>query len=1001
MRLLHFNDHGKLGSTIFTGQAVPPYAILSHRWGDSEVLFEDLDNDVIYLKKEGYRKIEFCAKQADKDHLEYFWIDTCCIDKWNLQELSDSINSMYEWYRNATECYVFLPDVSVPTEAEVDNQSTWEASFRASKWFTRGWTLQELIAPVSVNFFSSNGFRIGDKRLLEQLISEITSIPVEALNDNSLDNYTTSDRIMWARDRDTTEEEDAAYCLLGILGISMHTSYGEGKDKAMARLHFEVQANNRSPFVVPFSRNDRFVGRESQLAELEQRLFGDIQTKRLGVLGPPGAGKTQLVLELAHRTIQKHPDCSVFWIDADDMDSCQRSYTRIAQKLDIPGWGSEGSDAMRLVKHHLDKESTGQWIIIYDSTGDLFLDSTEPSSQQKIHLVDELPQSKVGSVVFTITDSYAAEVLALHTTIELKEMTPAEAKTLLTYSLNTPILDSEQSEIMLLLEELSYVPLAIVQAAACLNNAHTFTLRIYRLHAVDHREEAADLVSTSCEDIPQHSRAAIAIITTFLISLYHIQHSFTLAAERLFLAACLNQKDIPIEFLGRDPGIEGAIRILHNFALIVRRPAESSLDIHPLVHLATQKWLQHQNVFVRWNKRATMRLLHMFPEEDPRKRNKWRRLLPHAKRVLSCGLLEQCDLVTVKLQRKCAQALTNDGQWDVALEIFERVVEMEKELLGAENSWTLSSMEYLAWLYTTQQQWEKAEELRLQTIDVSSRVLGEEHRNTLACKGNLAANYQGQRRWKEAQALDEQTLAIMKAVLGEEHPDTLKIMSSLAIDYNNQNQLEKAERLQARAVDIGLRVFGDEDPVTLQFMGELILTYHSQCRWSEAATLGLQVLQKRRIVLGNEHPHTMSSMRTLALAWMNQDRWSEAEEMLIQLVEICSKVRGPEYYYTLLGKSTLGSLYTQQGLWKHAEELQVPLMEVMERVLGREHPQTIDNLYYLARGSREQGYLDTAISLMEECTALSERCYGPQHWYTINASKFLEEWRLEKENASA
>ncbi|KAF2471876.1 uncharacterized protein BDR25DRAFT_324964 [Lindgomyces ingoldianus] len=208
-------------ASVCSKKIIPPYAILSHRWGDSE--------------------IEFCAKQAAQDQLQYFWIDTCCIDKWNLDELSKSINYMFCWYKNVIKCYVFLPDVSVSTSTETPQQSVWEASFRASEWFARGWTLQELVAPVSVEFFSSEGRQIGDKRSLEQLIHEITTIPVKALQNCPLDTFTIIDRMEWAKNRQTTEEEDNVYCLLGILGISMPTSYGEGKQKARKRLQIEVE----------------------------------------------------------------------------------------------------------------------------------------------------------------------------------------------------------------------------------------------------------------------------------------------------------------------------------------------------------------------------------------------------------------------------------------------------------------------------------------------------------------------------------------------------------------------------------------------------------------------------------------------------------------------------------------------------------------------------------------------------------------------------------------
>ena len=117
MRLLHFDQSGKLALTDFRGKVIPPYAILSHTWGDAEVLFGDLGSGV-YKEKDGYRKIEFCAAQAAQDQLQYFWVDTCCIDKWDRRELSNAINSMFRWYKAAARCYVYLPDISVLTAAE-------------------------------------------------------------------------------------------------------------------------------------------------------------------------------------------------------------------------------------------------------------------------------------------------------------------------------------------------------------------------------------------------------------------------------------------------------------------------------------------------------------------------------------------------------------------------------------------------------------------------------------------------------------------------------------------------------------------------------------------------------------------------------------------------------------------------------------------------------------------------------------------------------------------
>jgi hypothetical protein len=218
-----------------------PYAILSHRWGSAneEVTFEDM---VAGLGQDnfGYAKLEFCGEQARKDSLKYFWVDTCCIKKSSDSELSEAINSMYRWYRRAARCYVYLSDVSI---GEVDghtSQPSWDASFRASQWFSRGWTLQELLAPGVVEFFAQERVRLGDKRSLGQQIHEITGISLPVLHGRPLSQSSVSERFKWAQNRHTTREEDWAYCLLGIFNICMPLIYGEGRDRAVIRLRREI-----------------------------------------------------------------------------------------------------------------------------------------------------------------------------------------------------------------------------------------------------------------------------------------------------------------------------------------------------------------------------------------------------------------------------------------------------------------------------------------------------------------------------------------------------------------------------------------------------------------------------------------------------------------------------------------------------------------------------------------------------------------------------------------
>ena len=245
MRLLERKPDGNLVFRESTDTDVPVYAILSHTWlanSNEEVSFQDIEAST-GKSKAGWRKIQFCADKAAADGLRYFWIDTCCIDKKNSTELSKAINSMFRWYHKAARCYVYLTDVSIHDGKETPQQCLfhWEPTFRKSRWFTRGWTLQELLAPTLVDFFSLEGERLGSKLSLEVIIHEITSIPRAALRGGPLDCFSSDERMSWASYRHTKEEEDQIYSLLGIFDVSMSLIYGEGREKAYKRLQEEIE----------------------------------------------------------------------------------------------------------------------------------------------------------------------------------------------------------------------------------------------------------------------------------------------------------------------------------------------------------------------------------------------------------------------------------------------------------------------------------------------------------------------------------------------------------------------------------------------------------------------------------------------------------------------------------------------------------------------------------------------------------------------------------------
>jgi len=243
MRFLHSKT---LEFREFPNHEVVVYAILSHTWGPDEVLFHELDglnagNTPQAIKqKSGYQKIQACCAQAASDGFEYAWVDTCCIDKRSSAELSEAINSMYRWYQDCAVCYAYLTDVPNDVDA-----TTQRRKFEQSRWFTRGWTLQELIAPQVLEFygdqwiFRGQGASLGTHRSLSDVISDITRIPSALLRGARLSSYSIAQKMSWAAGRETTRGEDRAYSLMGLFNVNMPLLYGEG-NRAFSRLQEEL-----------------------------------------------------------------------------------------------------------------------------------------------------------------------------------------------------------------------------------------------------------------------------------------------------------------------------------------------------------------------------------------------------------------------------------------------------------------------------------------------------------------------------------------------------------------------------------------------------------------------------------------------------------------------------------------------------------------------------------------------------------------------------------------
>ena len=268
MRLI---NNATLALESFMGKP-PPYAILSHTWADGEVTYEDFSeaDPQARTQKKGFRKIAMTCELAVRAGLTHSWVDTCCIDKRSSAELTEAINSMFRWYADAAVCFAWLADLAPDEAAEASlsglslsahrsprhrpQQQEVEAvtipGLERCRWFTRGWTLQELIAPRTVQFYDRDWHLRGTKAELSAQLARITNVSREVLaNPARMHRLSVASRMAWASGRETTRVEDTAYCLLGIFDVNMPLLYGEG-ERAFLRLQEAIasQTNDFSLF---------------------------------------------------------------------------------------------------------------------------------------------------------------------------------------------------------------------------------------------------------------------------------------------------------------------------------------------------------------------------------------------------------------------------------------------------------------------------------------------------------------------------------------------------------------------------------------------------------------------------------------------------------------------------------------------------------------------------------------------------------------------------------
>ncbi|KAI1820891.1 hypothetical protein F4861DRAFT_542494 [Xylaria intraflava] len=742
-------------------------------------------------------------------------------------------------------------------------------------------------------------------------------------------------------------------------------------------------------FMVPFGRNDGFVGRDAILEQLLEKIppsANKDDCQRNAIEGLGGIGKTQVVLEAAYRVREEHPDCSVFWVPAVDLTSFDNAYREIGHLLELPGVNDGTTDIKAIVKDGLEDKEAGSWLLIIDNADDTDMLFTSAN------LAEYLPFSRQGSILFTTRNHEVTVRLDISQAnhILMPKMDDAEATRLLQMSLKESQLGDAES-MKRLLGFLTNLPLAIKQASAYMALNTSVTVSDYLDFCESSNADQIDLLSRQFEDrhrYKYHATSQNPVATTWLISFEYISQHNAQAADYLKFMCFLAEKDIPLSLLPVVPKIKmaEAIGMLKAYAFIMERDTPDSFDIHRLVRLVMRNWLQEKGEWEAWTKTVVQQFEKEYPRPEHKDRKRWTRYLPHGQAVLeTTGAVA---IVDYDFPFLIGESYLRLGRYGEAERLFRQLLEISERMLGREHDKTLTCMNNLAHILDDQGNYEEAEKMYRYELGLAEKVLGEEHAKTLVSKNNLAQCLHEQGKYSEAEKIHRKVLELREAKLGRENSNTLLSMNNLALVLLSQGKYGGAEEMLRPTLELMEKMLGKDHPMTLTSMNNLTVVFDNQGKYEEAEKMGRQALRLREEILGREHPHTLSSMNNLATALQRQGKFEEAEKLYREVLEL-NGVSRSNHPGQLTSMNNLAYVLESQGKYEESEALYRKVIGLREEILGKDHPDTLVSMSNLASISGRQGKYEEQEALYRETLRLREEVLGKEHPDTLTSMSNL------------
>jgi tetratricopeptide (TPR) repeat protein len=662
--------------------------------------------------------------------------------------------------------------------------------------------------------------------------------------------------------------------------------------------------------------------------------------------------KSQIAIQYCYAYKSEQPDSHVFWVHCGSVARFDQAYKEIARKLKLPGLHDPATNLVKSVHDWLSDDDNSSWLLVLDNADDqeMFFGSSDCSTSQDVlqrqlgPLAQYLPRSTHGSTLITTRNRRVGERFAERDKpIVVLPLETEDAKVMLRLRLPDHLAWTTAAEVLELLESLQTLPLAISQAASYISEEELTVARYLELLRPGDADSKA-LLEQDYYDSRRHVDIHNSVFQTWKLSFIQIRQQVPRAAEILSLMCVLDKQSISRKLLENEGEsqvvLDRAFATLKNFSLIQEGKSKQTYQIHRLVQLSTQWWLEQEKSLVNWQEKALEVLLREHPSSGNVEDWKaWESISPHVT-IVQGHHFERAEqrLQYAEIISKTAEYNRKLGRYEVAVEMEEEALTIRQELLGQNHPHTLISMNNLGLVLEYQGKYEQAEEMHRQSLRLREAVLGEEHPDTLMSMNNVATVLEGQGKYEQAEEMHRQSLRLKEAVLGKEHPDTLTGMNNLATALAGQGKYEQAEEMLRQSLRLEEAVLGKEHPDTLMSMNNLALALAGQGKYEQAEEMHRQSLRLEEAVLGKEHPDTLTNMNNLALALAGQSKYEQAEEMYRQTLRLEEAVLGKEHPHTLLTICNLAYLLSTQKRFGEADALYQRALNGYEKTLAPDHP---------------------------------------------------------------